>query len=161
MSRRPLTTLLATSTAVAACVVAGSLATDPKGQWYGSLRKPSFTPPSWVIPVAWTTLYVDIALTSAVALNVLTEEGEDQEAARYRRALTVNLALNAGWSYVFFQRQHLPAATLWAAALAASSIDLVSRTSKVSPGAGAALVPYAAWTSFATVLTAGIWSKNR
>ena len=33
-------------------------AVSPPGDWYQSLAKPDWTPPGWVFPVVWTTLYV-------------------------------------------------------------------------------------------------------
>lgn len=49
---------------------------------------------------------------------------------------------------------------LESAALTASTVDLVRRTRRLDPTAGAALVPYAAWTAFATALTASIARRN-
>ena len=48
-----------------------------------------------------------------------------------------------------------------AALLAASSIDLARRAGAAGPGHRNFLLPYAAWCSFATVLSAEIWRRNR
>lgn len=50
----------------------GSVVTKPAVEsWYPTLRKPAFVPPNWVFPVAWTTLYADIAVTSAMTVDGL------------------------------------------------------------------------------------------
>ena len=69
--------------------------------------------------------------------------------------------MNAGWSGLFFRSKHKRLAAVWAGALAASSADLVRRAWKSAPERGALLVPYAAWTGFATVLSAEIARLNR
>ena len=49
-----------------ACAAAGATGVlFQPGAWYRGLRKPGFTPPDWVFPVAWTTLYVLIAWAGA------------------------------------------------------------------------------------------------
>ena len=55
----------------------------------------------------------------------------------------------------------LPAAAVVAAVLAASSADLTRRAASADPKLGAALAPYPAWTSFATVMSADIARLNR
>ena len=147
--------------AVVATAVVGSLFTDPGSRWYQTLRKPSWQPPASAFPIAWTTLYGLIWVASASAIADLGEEGRDEEASGFTTALGVNLALNAAWSGVFFRAHALPAATLTALGLAASSADLARRGFAAGVGKGAALVPYAAWTAFATVLTASIARLNR
>lgn len=42
--------------------VAGSGAMFKPGIWYESLAKPDWTPPNWLFPVAWTLLYLMIAI---------------------------------------------------------------------------------------------------
>lgn len=83
-----------------------------------------------------------------------------KERRAFKRALGVNLVLNAGWSYLFWQGRNNWVSTAQAGALAVSSIDLARRAGKVSKGAGLALVPYAAWTTFATALTGSIAQRN-
>lgn len=151
----------ACAAAVAATAVLGSLASaDVNSRWYAELDKPAIQPPGFVFPIVWTALYTDIALSSAVAIQRLQSQNR-RSAAAYRQALALNLVLNASWSWVFFKaHQPLPAIAV-AAALATSSADLARRAGKANRAAGTALAPYAAWCSFATVLTAAIWRRNR
>ena len=150
--------LLRTGPAVAACAVVGSIASrEVSSVWYKTLRRPAIQPPAVVFPIVWTTLYADIAVTSAVALDALPED----ERPAYARALGLNLVLNAGWSWIAFAGHRLGWAIPAAAVLAASSTDLVRRTARADTRAGAALVPYAAWCTFATGLSAALWSLNR
>jgi translocator protein len=153
-------TLTATTLAVSAASVSGSLAgpqSDPA--WYARLRKPSYQPPGIAFPVVWTALYGDIATTSAVAIDRLRAAGEHDKARRYIAALGVNLALNAGWTWVFFRYHKLGAAAVGAAALTVSSADLARRAGDAR--VGAALLPYPLWGAFATVLSTHIWRLNR
>lgn len=153
-------TLAKTASATVATAVAGSIATDPSGSWYRGLRKPPFQPPSSVFPVVWTALYADLALTTATALDRLADRPLPEERRRYRRALAANLVLNGAWSWLFWRARRPWLAAAECAVLAASSADLVRRTGRVSPAAGAALAPYALWCGFATILTTAIARRN-
>ncbi len=155
-------TLAATAAAVAAAAGAGSIASPMRVPvWYSRLRKPPYQPPGAVFPVVWTTLYGDIAATCAVAIDRFRTAGHHDKARRYVAALSVNLLLNAGWSWLFFRYHKLGASALGAAVLAASSADLVRRTAQADPRAGSALSPYALWCAFATVLATEVWRLNR
>ena len=154
--------LAATTLSVGATSGIGSIASQPRiTRWYSRLRKPSYVPPNGVFPVAWTTLYADIAVTSATAIDRLRAAGRDKEARNYVVALAANLILNAGWSWLFFKYQKLGASAIGAAVLAASSADLARRTAAADPRAGAALAPYPLWCAFATVMSGHIWLLNR
>lgn len=146
---------------VTAAAVAGSVATEPDGRWYRTLDKPSWQPPPAAFPIVWTSLYALIATTSAAALNDLERRGAAEEAAEYRRALATNLALNGLWSWLFFRWHYLGAATVGAGVLATSSVRLAKRASRVKRRYGRLLALYAVWTTFATVLSAVIWWRNR
>ena len=155
-----LKTVLGTAAAAAATAALGSVAsTDVRSRWYRKLDKPSFQPPGKIFGPVWTVLYTDIAVSSAFALDRL---GDDQDARnRYRTALGLNLILNASWSWTFFKFHRLFPAVVVAGTLAASSVDLTRRTWTACRPAGIALLPYPAWCSFATVLSAALWRRNR
>lgn len=155
-------TLVGTALATAAASVAGGIASREGVQgWYQTIRKPGYVPPNAVFPIAWTTLYADIAVTSAAAINRLRADGRRGKAGAYVGALGVNLVLNAGWSWIFFKQRRLGSATVAAAALAASSADLARRAGEADTKLGVALAPYPLWCAFATVMSGHIWRLNR
>lgn len=153
-------TLLGTSAAATATAVTGAVATDAGSHWYRTLRKPSWQPPATAFPVVWTALYADIAVTSAAVIVELSDAGDRRERAGFVRALALNLVLNAGWTAVFFRARRPDLATVEAAALALSSIDLARRASRAGTAKGLALAPYAAWTCFAAALSGSIAARN-
>jgi translocator protein len=155
-------TLAATTLAVAATAGIGSVASRASiDSWYARLKKPAYVPPNAVFPVAWTSLYTDIAATSATTIDRLRAAGRYDEARNYTVALGANLVLNAGWSWLFFRYHKLGASAVGAAVLAASSADLARRAAVVDLRAGAALLPYPLWSAFATAMSSHIWMLNR
>ncbi|BBZ45153.1 TspO/MBR family protein [Mycobacterium parmense] len=153
--------LAVTAAAVAAAAGTGSIASPKRvPMWYSRLEKPAYQPPSVAFPLVWTALYADIATASAVAIERLRAAGRHDEARRYAAALGLNLAMNAGWSWLFFRYHKLGASALGAAALTASSADLARRAARADRRAGLALAPYPAWCAFATVLATHVWRLN-
>lgn len=155
-------TIVRTGLATAATAAVGGLASsDTRSRWFRRLDKPSWQPPAAVFPVVWTTLYTDVALSSAQVVDRLRADGREADAAAFERALAANLALNASWTWTFFKFHRLGAAVAVAGALAASGADLTRRAGSVSPVAAAGLGAYTAWCTFATVLSTNIWRRNR
>ena len=153
--------LIGTTAAVLAAAGLGSAVTKPEGDWYRSLTLPSWQPPGIAFPLVWSPLYASIAKASAVALDRFEARGDDAQAAGLRRALGINLALNAGWSVVFFGLERPWGAVPVAAGLALSSADLARRAGRAGAGPGVALAPYAAWTAFALVLNMAVARANQ
>ncbi len=154
--------LIGTGLATAAAAVVGSVASrDGVQGWYTRIRKPDYVPPNAVFPIAWTALYVDIAATSAAVIDRFRADQQAGKANSYIAALGANLVLNAGWSWLFFAKRQLFPSVVVAAALAASSADLARRAADADLKYGAALAPYPAWCTFATVMSADIWRLNR
>lgn len=147
--------------AVGATALAGSLLTDPDSRWYRGLAKPPWQPPAVAFPVVWTALYGIVALAATTTIAELTEKGEEGEAEAFWAAFLVNMALNAGWSGVFFRAHHLPAATVVAGLLAGSSADLARRGAAAGPGKAIGLGLYAGWCGFATALSGELARRNR
>ena len=145
---------------VAACAVVGSLLADAGSAWYQRLKKPSWQPPAAAFPIVWTSLYAVIAVSAARTVTRLEAQGRDGEASDFKREVATNLVLNAGWSGLFFRAHNLPAATIGAAALAASSGKLARRAASVGTGPALGLGAYAAWCTFATALSAKVAALN-
>jgi len=91
----------------------------------------------------------------------MARRGQDAERRRYIGALTLNLVLNGGWSWLFFKRRMLGTSAVAAALLAGSSIDLTRRAASAQGNRAGPLALYAAWCTFATVLSSHIWFLNR
>jgi len=100
-------TLARVGAGVVVTAVAGSLLTEPNSAWYRGLRKPAWQPPAIAFPVVWTGLYALITVAATATSADLEERGRDAEAADFRRALALNLVLNAGWSGLFFRARNL------------------------------------------------------
>ena len=155
MSARRARLLAAAGPAAAAAL--GGLATDPDSAWFRQLDKPSWYPPPQTFGIVWTALYTGIGWAAGRALT--RSDGGTRRS--FGRAYALNLALNAAWTPLFF-RAHRPAlAAVESAALTVSAADLARRAGGIDPRAGAVLVPYAAWTAFATALSASIARRNR
>lgn len=151
--------LQAAGLATAATAVVGSLATDPGSRWYRRLDTPGWQPPAIAFPVVWTALYTGIALSSAATL---AETEDDPQAAKgYAATLAANLALNAGWSALFFKGHRPGLAAIDSAALAATAAELTRRARPHGRLRTAVLGTYTGWCTFATALTVAIWRRNR
>lgn len=157
---RGLRTLAATSAAALASAGLGAAATTPDTAWYRDLEKPPWNPPSIAFPLVWTPLYADIAVTAAAALTRLEHEGRHDEVAALRRAMATNLALNTGWSVLFWRVRRPWLAAAWCALLAGHSAGLARRVGRADPALGAALAPYPLWCAFATALNTSIARRN-
>ncbi|GAA3456639.1 TspO/MBR family protein [Dactylosporangium matsuzakiense] len=149
-------TWLKTTAAVTVAAGIGSLVTRPGDRWYRHLEKPAWQPPPKAFPLVWTPLYGLIAFAGARALDASRGPARRQFAVAY----AANLALNAGWTAVFFGARRPRAALAEIALLNASNLDLLRRAWQADRTAGAALAPYVAWTGFATALNASIARRN-
>ena len=124
--------------------------------WYRDLRKPSFTPPDKVFPIAWTMLYTLIAYSGWRVW--ISAPSRDRDAAL--KLWISQLAANAKWSKLFFGQRRPTLALADVFALEGSSIAYITASHKVDRPAAYAFVPYAAWVAFATVLNAEILRLN-
>ena len=142
--------------------VTGSLSTGSNIEgWYAGLVKPSFNPPNWAFPVAWTTLYVLIAFSAWRLLGAMPRTGPTREGWRLAViAFAVQLALNAAWTPTFFVAHAIGASLMVSAAMFVMILWTIRLSWRFDCLAAVVLVPYAAWVGFATILTAAIWRLN-
>jgi translocator protein len=125
-------------------------------RFFRELRKPAGTPPPAVFGPAWTTLY----LLMGIAAWLVWREGLTRRTALALGLFAAQLALNFAWSLIFFGQHRLGAALLEIAALWLTILATIVAFWRVRAAAGALLVPYLAWVSFAAYLNAGVWRLN-
>jgi tryptophan-rich sensory protein len=139
---------------LASCFAAGATgALFEPGKWYESLAKPSWTPPDWLFPVAWSVLYLCIA---AAASRVAPLEGSHYAMAFF----ALQIALNTLWTPVFFGLKRMGAGMvvlvgLWIAV--AATLGLFWSLDRI---AGLLFVPYLVWVTVAGALNYAVWRLN-
>jgi translocator protein len=134
----------------------GNLGMRDWENWYAALAKPEWTPPGEVIGAVWTVLYALIGIAAWLVWRRAGFKGAPTAWALFG----TQLALNAAWTLIFFGWQRPDLALLEILVLLAFIVATLIAFWRVTPAAGALLVPYAAWVAFATYLNAEIWRLN-
>ncbi|KAA0069797.1 TspO/MBR family protein [Rhodanobacter sp. T12-5] len=139
-----------------AAAAIGAAASIQAAAFYRQMAQPSWAPPSSVFGPVWSLLY---ALMGIAAWLAWREGGW----RRQRGALglfVLQLAVNALWSWLFFGWRQ----GAWAFADIVLLWLLIAATVvaswRVRPLAGALLLPYLAWVSFAAALNFAVWKLN-
>ncbi len=141
-------------TFLAACGAAAATgAMFQPGDWYEGLNKPRWTPPGFVFPLVWTTLY--IAMSYAAML--VAQSGQGGQALGFWAA---QIAFNTLWSPIFFGLHRMRAALVAMAGLWLFVLACVISFGQVSLLAGALMVPYLLWVSIAGALNLSVLRRN-
>lgn len=132
-----------------------SLATrsSVESAWFENLDKPVFYPPSFLFGLVWTILYVMIAVAGWLAWR-------HGGGARTTVPWSIQLALNLGWTLLFFGAQQPAWALVSIVALLGVTIWTASVMWFHSQAATYLFVPYILWVGFATVLNGAIVALN-
>jgi tryptophan-rich sensory protein len=139
-----------------AAAAIGGLASAGAGSFYAELSRPAWAPPAWLFGPVWTVLYLLIGIA---AWLVWRERGF--AGARTALALfVVQLGANALWTWLFFAWRQGSLAfaeivLLWIL-IAATVISFW----RIRMLAGALLLPYLIWVSFAAAFTWSVWQRN-
>lgn len=125
----------------------------PPGPWYRALNKPSWTPPDWVFPVTWTTLYLCMAAAGARAAM-------QPDSAIAMALWSMQIAFNGLWTPVFFGLQNIRLGMAVLVALWISVLLTMLALLQVDTIAGLLFIPYLIWVSIAGALNASVWRLN-
>jgi benzodiazapine receptor len=123
------------------------------GDWYKALNKPSWTPPDWLFPIAWTVLYIMIA---AAGVLVWRAEGFGLALGIW----TSQLILNAAWSWIMFGRKKIGLALADAGGMWLLIVAFILVAWPVNSTASLLFLPYLAWVSVAFMLNLSILRLN-
>jgi tryptophan-rich sensory protein len=139
---------------LSATIVAGaSGALFPPGEWYRELQKPGWTPPDWLFPLAWTTLYLCMAVAAARVANL---PGSGAAMALW----AIQIALNTLWTPVFFGLQRMRAGLIVLVLLWLSVFFCLITFWQLDTIAGVLFLPYIAWVTAAGALNLSVIRLN-
>lgn len=146
---------------VLVCLAAGGLGamvTTPEiDGWYRGLHKPTWNPPDWIFGPVWTTLYIFMA----VAAWWVWRENGFRNAKLALSFFAVQLVLNVAWSWIFFGWHDPGTAFAVIVVLLAAILVTTALFFRHDIMAGALMLPYVGWVSFASVLNYTIWQLNQ
>lgn len=143
---------------VVATSTAGRIVSAPSvAGWYKTIAKPSFNPPNWAFPVAWSLLF---ALMGVAFWRVLRRAPSTPSRAAAIRLFAVQLVVNVGWSVAFFGAQSPSAGLVVIVPFWLLIVATIRTFHRVDRIAAWLLAPYAAWVAFAAVLNAAIVRLN-
>ena len=126
------------------------------GAWYGTLKKPSWNPPNWIFGPVWTGLYT----TMAIAAGRVWKRGGLAGQRLAPSLFLAQLLFNALWSPLFFGLRHPALAFADIVLLWLALLGTIVAFWKVRMIAGAMLLPYLAWVTFASALNFALWRLN-
>lgn len=147
--------ILATFGATIAAAILGSAASISASEFYGSLVKPTWAPPAGVFGPVWTVLYVMIAIS-----GWLIYRSDAPNTKMLLGVFVAHLAVNALWSWTFFRWDSGLGSVMVIVALWLMILWLVVAFWRVKPFAGALLIPYLLWVTFAAALNIAVWRLN-
>lgn len=148
---------------VATCIgvgyISGQATQSSVDTWFPLLNKPSFNPPGWVFFPVWIALYAMMGVAAGLVWARI-----DFQKDEVRKALLfffIQLALNAGWSLLFFGLRNPFLALVEIALLWLMIYETYLKFIRINKYAGYLFIPYLLWVSFAAVLNASIWWLNK
>ena len=138
----------------ACCATAATGSLFPTGKWYAGLRKPFWTPPDWIFPIAW--LYLYIALSYSL-VRVYGAPGNDL----FLIFWALQLVFNTLWTPVFFGLNRIKLGFIILLCLWVSVVIMVALAFYIDLIAGLLLTPYLVWGSYAGALNFSIIQLNK
>lgn len=124
--------------------------------YYAGLSQPTFAPPGWVFPVAWTVLYVLMGVSAGMIY--LSDDDCRRDALRI---YALQLLLNFGWPILFFSFQQPLIAFVWLVVLIAVIVVMIALFFAMHPKAAYLQIPLFCWVAFAAYLNFSIWLLNK
>jgi len=126
------------------------------GPWYEEIARPTWTPPGWIFGPVWSFLYLSMGVAAWLVWRQRTSKPVTMPLTMYG----LQLVANGLWSWIFFGQRMIGVALidlLLLVALVSITMVLFFRVNRL---AGALLIPYLLWISFAAFLNFSIWRLN-
>ena len=134
----------------------GGIASARAPEFYASLERPAWAPPASLFGPVWSALYLLIGIA---AWLVWRERGFGGAMTALLLFL-LQLVLNAAWTWIFFAWRQGGIALGEIVALWIVIALTMMAFFRVRPLAGALMVPYLGWVTYAAALTTALWQRN-
>ena len=138
--------------------IISALLTKGTMEKYKDLTQPSFSPPGWVFPIAWSLLFLLMGIASYRIYRIGMEKANVKNALVFYGA---QLVFNFFWTIIFFGFGLRGFAFLWILILLSLIIIATVRFHRIDKTAAYLMIPYILWVSFASVLNYSIWQLNK
>ncbi len=126
-------------------------------EWDLALDKPISSTNLLIFTVVWTVMYVLISM----GWYLTWKDGFKNFASKAGSViLIIQLLLNIGWSFSFYQQQDLISAMSCSVILWIVTALLTYYFYRANTSAGNFMLPYLFWVSYAFVLTLSMWQIN-
>lgn len=125
--------------------------------WYNSLNKPLFTPPSWLFGPVWTTLYILIAISGIIIFKNGFKNKKIKPALKF---FSLQLILNLIWSPIFFGLHQISLAFIIILFMWYFIYQTIKSFEKINKLASYLLYPYLIWVTIAGVLNLSVLLLN-
>ena len=135
--------------------VVGLLTTQYAKEDFQKYKQPPFSPPKEAFGIVWPILYT----TMGIARTITKSSRKDSSANAY--LYHSQLGLNYLWSLLYFKFKLRGTALIESYVLFASVLLTTVAFYKTNKVAGLLLIPYVAWTAYATYLNAGFVALNQ
>ena len=136
---------------VAIFVLISMILTKGSMNIYEDYKLPKFAPPSWIFPIAWSMLYLIIAIT---VFEIL-------ENKKLYLLILINLFINILWPVFFFRFKMLRFSIFWLVLLILQTIVLLYYLFKYNRKTFYWNIPYFLWLCFALYLNITIYVLNK
>ena len=135
-----------------------SLVTRPEiPTWYAGLAKPFWTPAPLVFPIAWTVLYILMAVSLWRLWDMEARSAARTNAMKW---FAIQLALNALWSPVFFGSHGTRTALVIILGMLIAIAATMMAAFRVERLPAWLLAPYLLWVAYAATINIGVIVLN-
>lgn len=148
--------LICTLTCLVLGMASGIATASSVQNWFPSIAKPYWNPPSWLFGPVWTILYILMGI--GIALIWHTPHPKQKTAIRL---FILQFCMNLAWSFIFFTQHQIGWAFVEIICIWTALIFTIFTFSQVNKKAAYLQLPYMCWVSFAAILNGTIWYLNK
>lgn len=134
--------------------IEGWVTASNTNQWYDTLNKPAFNPPSFVFGPVWTVLYIMIGIAGGLIW------AKREQYKKLWILFLIQLLFNFLWSFLFFLWESISWALVDISLLWITLLIILIYAYRTYRAIAYWLAPYFIWVSFAALLNVSLWLLN-